>query len=57
MRHRPHTHACRKCGKHYECTAPLECNDDGFPEVVCVSRYETDPRFQQCRDCNGEAGE
>lgn len=46
-----HTHACESCGRHYTCTAPLEPNHDGWPAVVCVTRMETDPRYQQCQSC------
>lgn len=47
-----HTHECARCGEHYLCSAPLERNYDGWPAVVCVTRMESDPKFQQCEPCN-----
>ena len=46
-----HTHACQVCGDHYACDAPFERNDDGWPDPVCITRMESDPKFQQCGEC------
>lgn len=47
-----HTHECTACHEHYLCSAPLERNDDGWPNPVCVTRMEADLRYQQCTLCN-----
>lgn len=46
-----HTHACESCGEHYTCDAPMERNDDGWPNPVCVTRKESDNKFRWCLDC------
>lgn len=47
----PHTHACQRCHEDYACSAPLERNTDGWPDPVCATRKESDPRYQQCTEC------
>ncbi len=46
-----HTHACTFCTQQYVCDAPLVRNDDGWPEVVCVTRMEADLDYQSCQGC------
>lgn len=47
---KPHTHVCAKCAKPYECDGTLERNDDGFPEVICLTFHQD--HQQVCETCH-----
>ncbi len=46
-----HSHACTFCGQHYDCTAPMVENHDGWPNPVCVAQQEPNLDYQSCAGC------
>lgn len=46
-----HMHDCTTCKKPFLCTAPMERNEDGFPDPVCITTIYGDYTWRQCPSC------